>query len=418
MFDLFFSYVYRFMHRFLGVKRPLSPQEKTLAWMFSFYDFNYALSGVFINIFLFKRHDDLRTVVLFNLTQYAVILPAFWIGGHLSKRWGHLLSYQLGFVFSALVFAVTLTLRENSPDHPYLLGCLSGLGIGFYFLGEHALTLDMTTEKTRDYFYSLTNLFTSILSILAPALAGGLIVLFEFKGSGQSASDSSMGYYIVFGIALAIYLSLVFKSFQFKAKPVKKNFEFWKVLTFPENKGWNRYMAAQFIMGLRGGVFWFLLWILVFRFSQNEAVVGGYSMFCNLLGVLTTYALALWAKAENRWKGLWFSSWLMGLACIGLFFQINYYTIVFYAVLSAIGSSWFNVVSNGVAFKILEKAREAKIRKLEYLAVREAPLAAGRILSLTLFWLSYLEFGENGLHGALLVFGFVHMGMFFVLPKD
>jgi YQGE family putative transporter len=133
---------------------------------------------------------------------------------------------------------------------------------------------------------------------------------------------------------------------------------------------------------------------------------------------LTTYALALWAKAENRWKGLWFSSWLMGLACIGLFFQINYYTIVLYAVLSAIGSSWFNVVSNGVAFKILEKAREAKIRKLEYLAVREAPLAAGRMLSLAIFWWSYLQFGENGLHAALLGFGFVHMGLFFVLPKD
>jgi len=418
MFDLFFSYIYRFMHRFLGVKRPLSAQEKTLAWMFSFYDFNYALSGVFINIFLFKQHDDFKTVVLFNLTQYAVILPAFWIGGHLSKRWGHLISYQLGFAFSALVFAVTLTLRENSPDHPYLLGCLSGLGIGFYFLGEHALTLDMTTEKTRDYFYSLTNLFTSILSILAPALAGGLIASFKGVDSGGVSDGSSLGYYIVFAIALALYLSLGFKSLQFKAKPVRKNFEFWKVLTFPENEGWNRYMAAQFIMGLRGGVFWFLLWILVFRFSQNEAVVGGYSMFCNLLGVLTTYALALWAKAENRWKGLWFSSWLMGLGCIGLFFQINYYTIVLYAVLSAIGSSWFNVVSNGVAFKILEKAKEANSRKLEYLAVREAPLAAGRILSLTLFWWSYSQFGENGLHAALLVFGFVHMGMFFVLPKD
>jgi len=91
MFDLFFDYVYRFLHRFLGVRRPLSPQERTLAWMFSFYDFNYALSGVFVNIFLFKRHDDFKTVVLFNLTQYAVIAPAFWIGGHLSKRWGDLL---------------------------------------------------------------------------------------------------------------------------------------------------------------------------------------------------------------------------------------------------------------------------------------------------------------------------------------
>lgn len=417
MFDLFFSYVYRFLHRFLGVRRPLSQQEKTLAWMFSFYDFNYALSGVFVNIFLFKRHDDFKTVVLFNLTQYAVIAPAFWIGGHLSKRWGHLFSYQLGFVFSALVFAATLTLRDNAPDHPYLLGCLSGLGIGFYFLGEHALTLDMTTEKTRDYFYSLTNLFTSVLCILAPALAGWLIVAFKSPGAGDSSGSSSMGYYVVFAIALAIYLSLAFRSLRFKAKPVRKNFEYWKVLNFKPNSDWNRYMASQFIFGLRVGVFWFLLWLLVFRISHNEEIVGGYSMFCNLLAVLATYALALWAKAENRWRGFWVSSWLMGLACIGLFIQINYFTLLIYAILSSVGNSWFNVVSGGVAFKILERAKEAKTRKLEYLAVRELPLAAGRISSLLVFWFSFDKFGEWGLHTALLVFGFVHMINYFVLPK-
>jgi YQGE family putative transporter len=414
MFDLFFHYVYRFLHRFLGVKRPLSQQERTLAWMFSFYDFNYALSGVFVNIFLFKRHDDFKTVVLFNLTQYAVIAPAFWIGGHLSKRWGHLLSYQLGFVFSALVFAATLTLRDNAPDHPYLLGCLSGLGIGFYFLGEHALTLDMTTEKTRDYFYSLTNLFTSVLCILAPALAGWLIVAFK---SPDSSGSSSMGYYVVFALALAIYLSLAFRSLRFKAKPVRKNFEYWKVLNFKNNSDWNRYMASQFIFGMRVGVFWFLLWLLVFRISHNEEIVGGYSMFCNLLAVLATYALTLWAKAENRWRGFWVSSWLMGLACIGLFIQINYFTLLIYAILSSVGNSWFNVVSGGVAFKILERAKEAKTRKLEYLAVRELPLAAGRISSLLVFWFSFDKFGEWGLHTALLVFGFVHMINYFVLPK-
>ncbi len=418
MFDLFFSYVYQFLHRYLGVRRPLSQKEKTLAWMFSLYDFNYALSSVFINIFLFKKNDDLKTVVYFNLTQFAVIAPAFWIGGHLSKRWGNLLSYQLGFVFSALVFAATLVLRENAPDHPCLLGLLAGLGIGFYFLGEHSLTLDMTTEKTRDYFLSLTTFFSSVLCILAPALAGWLIASFEFNGGTGAAGNAALGYYLVFSIALALYLTLAFKSLQFKAKPTGKGFYFWKVLTFKNNKDWNRLMAAQFVLGLRNGVFWFIVWLLVYRVSHNEVVVGSYNMLANLLAVLTSYGLSIWAHSENRWRGFWISSWLMGAACVGLFFQFNYFTLLTYAVLNASGGTWLQIVFGAFSFTILEKAKEATTRKLEYLAAREFPLGLGRCMSLSAFWLCYSRFGESGLHTALLIFGFAHMGIFAFIPKN
>ncbi len=419
MFDLFFSYVYRFLHRYLGVRRPLSDKEKTLAWMFSLYDFNYALSSLFLNVFLFKKHQDFQTVGLFNLTQFAIIAPAFWLGGHLSKKFGNLLSYQLGFVFSASVFAATLILRENAPNHPCLLGLLGGLGIGFYFLGEHSLTLDMTTEETRDYFLSLTTFFSSILCILSPAMAGWLIAAFRKSSSGLSGDTGSlMGYYLVFTIALFLYLVLTFKSFQFHAKPADQGFFFWKVLTFRNNGDWNRLMVAQFLLGLRGGVFWFVVPLLVYRFSLNEVIVGGYSMFVNFQGVLTTYALSLWAKAGNRWKGLWISSWLLGFAFVGLFIKINYFTFLLYALLVATGGTWGQVVFGAFSFKILEKAREAKSGKIEYLAIREFPLGLGRVLGVVGFLGGLYYFGETGLRTALLVLGFAHMGVFFFLPKN
>jgi YQGE family putative transporter len=416
--DLFFSYVYRFLHRYLGVRRPLSPQERTLAWMFSLYDFNYALSGVFINIFLFRRDMDLGTVMLFNLTQFGVVAPAFWLGGHLSKRWGNLLSYQLGFLFSAAVFGATLILRESAPDHPCLLGCLAGLGIGFYFLGEHSLTLEMTTEETRDYFLSLTTFFSSVLCILAPAMAGWLIAAFAFGGPGHGSPGSSLGYYIVFSLALAIYLGLTFRSLRFRAQPSGHAFEYWRILTLPGNGDWNRLMAAQFVLGLRNGVFWFLIWLLVFRISHNEGVVGSYNMLCNLLAVLTTYALSLWAKAGNRWMGLWVSSCLMGLACVGLYARFDAFSILAFAVLNATGNTWFQVAFGSLSFRLLERSREAGQRRLEYLALRELPLALGRISGVVGLWICLKGFGEGGLHTALLGLGSAHLGIFLFLPRD
>ena len=93
-------------------------------------------------------------------------------------------------------------------------------------------------------------------------------------------------------------------------------------------------MGAQFLLGLRNGVFWFVVGLLVFRFSHNEAVVGNFSMLANLLAVLTSYGLSLWAKEANRWKGMWISSCLMGASCLGLFFRINYFSLFTYAVLN------------------------------------------------------------------------------------
>jgi YQGE family putative transporter len=412
MFDLFFAYVYQFLHRYLGVRRPLSQREKTLAWMFSLYDFNYALSNVFMTVFLFKTTGDYKIPSYFYLTQFAVILPAFWIGGHLSKRFGSVISYQLGFIFSALVFATTLILRADAPQHPCLLGALAGLGIGFYFLGEHSLTLAETSEKTRDYFLSLTTFFTSVLCILAPQISGWLITAF---GATQGLLT---GYYLVFAIALCIYLLLIYKSFQFHAEPTGVGFYFWKVLTFRNNANWNRLMVVQFLLGLRGGLFWFLGGLLIYEVSKNEAVVGGYATFVNLLGLLTSYALSLWAKTQNRWRGLWISACLISLASLGLFFKINYLTLLVYALMAAVGSTWLQVVYGAFSFTVLEKAREAKTRKIEYLATREVPLAFGRVLGVLLFLAGQSYYGDFGFRLTILILGAAPLSLFLVLPKN
>jgi MFS transporter, YQGE family, putative transporter len=419
VFDLIFSYAYRFLKKYLGVHRHLPEKAQTLIWMIALYDFNFALSSVFINIFLYKKAGDLMTPGLFNLASYPAIMLGFWVGGHISKKWGHLLPYQLGFVFNALVFLAVLILQEKAPSYPVTLGILSGLGIGFYYLGQHSLTLDLTETKARDYFLSLSMFLSSILRILAPALAGWVIQSFhpEQMAGGLLQSHSSNGYYLVFTLTLAIYLGLIVKSFQIDVKPTGKGFHFWRVLTFDQNRDWNRLLWTQFLLGLRNGVFWFIVGILVYRVSKNEAVVGSYNMLANFLAVLTAYGLSRWAEEKNRRWGIWVSALLCWAACGFLFWRIDYFSLLAYAVLNAVGVTWFQVGFGALSFEAVEKAREAGERKLEYLAIREMPLGIGRVIGLGAFLLGLSHFGELGLRVSLLAFGFCHMGVFFFLPK-
>jgi YQGE family putative transporter len=151
--------------------------------------------------------------------------------------------------------------------------------------------------------------------------------------------------------------------------------------------------------------------------SKNEGIVGNYTMFTNFLAVLTAYALSLWAEARHRHKGLLISSLLTWAACAFLAAKINYFTLLAYAVFTAIGVTWFRVTFGAVAFEVLERAREAKRYKLEYLAARELPLWIGRSLGLGGLMLSQHWLGEAGLRLSLLVLGFMHMGVFLFLPR-
>jgi YQGE family putative transporter len=377
------------------------------------YDFNFALSSAFINIFLFKRDQDWTVVEVYNMVMYAAIMLAFWVGGHMAKKLSHLLPYQLGFGFNALVFLLVLVLREKSPDHPGLLGFFAGLGIGFYYLGQHFLTLDLTESRTRDYFLSLSLFLSSILRILAPALAGWIIL--GFKGSG---SDSSSGYYVVFTMTLLVYLFLIYKSLSLKIRETGGGFDFWKVLTFPGNRDWNRQMWAQFILGIRNGAFWFVISVLVYQVSKNEGIVGSYNMMANFLAVLTAYGLSLWAEARHRERGLLISSSLAWVACAFLAAGINYISLLGYGLLNAVAVTWFSIVFAAVGFEVLERARSAHRYKLEYLAARELPLWLGRTLGLGAMMLSQHYLGELGLRLSLLVLGGMHMGVFFFLPRQ
>ncbi len=411
--DFLFNYVYQFLKRYLGSSRALPAKSKTLIWMIGLYDFNFALSSVFINIFLFRKGDDWTAVELYNMVMYAAIMVAFWMGGHIAKKVNHLFPYQMGFAFNAMVFLLVLVLREDTHSHPCLLGLFSGLGIGFYYLGQHSLTMDLTEPKDRDYVFSLSLFLSSILRILGPALAGWVIL--AFKGGD---SNSSLGYYITFAVTLLLYLGLIYKSFKLETPPQPKGgFEFWKVLTFRENRDWNRQMSAQFVLGLRNGAFWFVIGVLVYQVSKNEGIVGNYSMFTNFMAVLTAYGLTRWAEAKNRRKGLLISSLITWSACAFLAVKINYFSLLVYAVLTAVGVTWFMVTFGVFAFEAVDGAREAKKYKLEYLAVREVPLWAGRSIGLGGMMVSQHYLGEAGLRLSLLVLGFMHMGVFLFLPK-
>ncbi len=414
--DLFFSYIYKFLARFLGVRRHLPSSTKTLIWMIGLYDFTFALSSVFINVFLFRRHDDWNVVLPFNLIQFIFVPLGFWVGGFLSPMFGHRISYQLGFVFQSLLFLSVLLLRESAPAYGNELGILSGLAIGFYYLGQHALTLDLTDSKDRDYFFSLYLLLSSILKIPAPTLAGWVIASFS-ASKGESAGTLT-GYYLIFGFTLLIYLGLILQSFRLHVPHKAADFNVRKIVQLRWKNDWKGLLTAWFFSGIRGGVFWFVTSLFVYKAWHNELAVGNYNTLATFLAVVTAYALSRWEVYQNRRGGMALSSLLIVLSTLVLAFSLGPMALLLFVILYAIGMTWFQVGFSAISFDVIEKAKDSRKRKLEYLTLREIPLAIGRVLGLSLFWFGQSRFGDMGLRVALVALGLTQWGTYaFSFPK-
>lgn len=408
--DFIFSYVYKFLGYYMGVKRDLPPSAKTLIWMIGLYDFSLALSIAFINVFLFRRNDGWNVVIVFNIVQFAFVPIGFWLGGILSPRFGHRFSYQLGFIFHALLFLSVLLLRESAPSHAVLLGLVSGLALGFYYLGQHALTFDMTDSKDRDYFFSLYLLLSSLLKIVAPGLSGWVIA--SFNAGDGTVPKSLLGYYLIFGFTLLIYLALIAKSFQLKVPRKTSDFQVWKVLNLRWNADWKRLLAAWFFSGLRGGPFWFVTSLFVYEAWGNELAVGNYNMLSTFLAVVTAYALSRWAEQKHRQWGLAASSALIIAASLVLALSMGPLALLLFSVLYWVGFTWFQVGFSAISFEVIENAPQSAKCKLEYLTLREMPLALGRLLGLAGFWALQAWSGETGIRVAVFILGLTQLGTY------
>jgi hypothetical protein len=289
--------------------------------------------------------------------------------------------------------------------------------MGFYYLGQHALTLDMTDSKNRDYFFSIQLYLTSIARIAAPALAGWTIAFFQWKWLGLSQPWTFLGYYLIFSATFIIYLSLVYKSAGLSVSHRTVPFQLWKVITHKGNTAWNRLMVSYFLQGIRGGVFWFVVYLLVYQSTHNEGIVGVYNMFSNLLAALTAYFCSRWAQNHNRHAGLWISSALIFIGGLFLSWRIDNLTLWAFAILNTIGVTWFLVGFSALSFEAIEKAVDAKNRKLEYLAIREIPLGTGRLIGLFFLLWCQGRFGEPGLRTVIFLLGLTQLSAAFFLPK-
>lgn len=165
-----------------------------------------ALSGTFLNVYIWKVKQDFSLIGWFTFSQQLALGLAFWIAGKWVKERDKMFFLRLGIIVSGLFYLLVLWAGKHTVDYIWPLGLLFGAGSGLFWLAFNVVYFEVTDVKTRDLFNGWVGVLGSVIGIFGPWVSGWLI----------SVKHGEAGYRLIFTISLVVYGLGILLSFWLK----------------------------------------------------------------------------------------------------------------------------------------------------------------------------------------------------------
>lgn len=373
------------------------------------YSLGIFLSNTFVNIYLWRQSGDYITIAVYNLGINLFQALTFIVAGRLAKKVDRIIVLRLGVIFLSLFFLSVLMIGENASTFNFLLGCLLGIGYGFYWMAFNVLTFEITEPDTRDFFNGFLGILQSLGGMIGPLLAGIII----------SRLDGNVGYTTIFTISFILFIFAVAASFFLQRRSAKGNYYFRRIIRERNNnKNWKRILYAHFFQGIREGVFFFIISIWVFIVTQSEFALGKFNLFLSGLSAVLYFIVTKYLKPSSRKKAILVGASLLYLSIYIIIFNANYFLLMVYAIVIGIAYPIINVPYVSLTYDVIGKAWKAGELRIEYIVVRELFLNTGRIVSVLIFLLSIAIFdAERVIPIILVIFGAGHLVIYFFIKR-
>ncbi|MGD9677451.1 MAG: MFS transporter [Vulcanibacillus sp.] len=354
------------------------------------------LSNTFINVYLWKITNDYILLGWFNFFQYLSIMVTFIVAGRVIKVIDRVILLRVGIGLLLLFYLVALLLGVKVANNSELLGILIGIGQGFYWFSFNQLYFEITEPEDRDFFNGWEGLLTSFAGIVAPFLAG--IIIINRVGFA--------GYKIIFFVSLIVFLLAILTSFFIYKRQSLGGYQITNVIKQTvSDHDWRSIVIAVSAQGGREGLILFLIGLLVYIYSNNEFILGTYSTVVSFVALITYYFVGKFIKRNWRNSSMMIGSIMMAVVVVPLVVNVNYVTLFIYGIGTSIFAPlYFIPLTSKIFDKIGESNNSAKLSG-EYIIIREIGLNLGRIVITLIFILSLKKFGVESLKFLLLLSG-------------
>lgn len=373
------------------------------------YALSIALSNTFVNIFLWKQSGEFKDLGLYNMATIILQLITFTIAGRWAKKIDRVIVFRIGVIFLALFYLTVLFIGDKASTYLLLLGCLLGIGYGFYWLAFNVLTFEVTEPDTRDFFNGFLGILGSVGGMVGPMLAGFII----------STLTKTTGYMIVFGISLGLFSLAVVLSFFLKRRPASGQYLLKRIIAERKNdKNWKSITYAHFFQGIREGTYAFVITVFVFIATGSEMALGTFGLINSGISFISYYIVSRSIKSEKRNKSILIGGILLFLSIFIIVFDFSYIRLLIYSSIIAIAYPLILVPYTSLTYDVIGRGWNAGEMRIEYIVVREMFLNFGRLVSVLIFIAGVTMFNpEKSIPIMLFVLGSGHSIIYFFTRK-
>jgi len=373
------------------------------------YSLGIFLSNTFVNVFLWRQTNDFMTIAIYNFAIFIFQPITFIVAGKLAKKVDRIIVLRLGVTFLSIFFLTVLIIGERAAVFNFLLGCLLGVGYGFYWLAFNVLTFEITEPETRDFFNGFLGGLESLGGMIGPVLAGIIIT--------RLATD--VGYTTVFSISLGLFVLAVVCSFFLKRRKAEGKYGLLTVIReVKTNKNWKNVIIANLFQGMREGLFVFVVTIWVFLITKSEFALGMFNLCLSGLSFIFYLLVVKIIEPSMRKKAILLGSLIISFSVFIILFDLTYVHLIVYAIVIGIGYPIINVPYNSMALDVIGKSEHAKELRIEYVVALEISVNIGRVASILIFIAVMAIFNDTRPIPVLLaIFSHAYLLIFFYMNK-
>lgn len=359
----------------------LPPSGKRLLVINTLFAAASGLSSTFLNIYLWKLLRNLDQIAIYNFFIFFFTAAGYACAGWIAKRTDRVYTLRIGIGILALFYVTILLLGPKVGVWSAGVGCLNGLGTGFYWLSLNILVFEVTEPETRDRFNGANGFLFAVASGIAPMAAAQILARLPWGG-----------YQLLFLLSFGFFLTAVLFTRRLELGNCPPSYDLYVGFRPEEHRIlWWRVLTGSLCLGLREGTVLFLPFLLVFLVTRSEILAGRYLLMTSACSLAAFYFVKRFLTAERRIFFARIAGLAMGASVLFLLLHLNSVSLFVFGILNSLFAPLLLIPYASLALDVMGRLPEAVHRKVEYLVIREVALNLGRCLSLLLlifseFW--------------------------------
>ncbi len=343
----------------------------------------YTLQLVFMNTLLRRFSNGNDTIFLYNMVFFTFIPVGMTLAVFSVKKKSCVFTMRSSLFLWIGILIVTLSLIITKQLYHFwlLLSLVSSLANGCYWIAYYMALTDYTDIKDRDIGLAIIGIYTGIANVVVPLAGGYVIKLFK----------NYTGYIIMFVTAFFIAIFSILQTKKLISTSKVKNLDsqvhmLIAIKSIIFDKIWLYSSLSEFFRGIRDGVFIFLLNVLIFSVSGNEALVGINAFIAGSINIIANWVLGkilyTGSEKDNKVKLLIISVSILFSSSFLLLINLSITTLIIMTCINAFFTIFIQNITQSIFCMSVQINEEASKLRAESFVLKSYFLAGGRLLGI------------------------------------